>query len=301
MKRWGRTILLVCAALAAAAAGCLGYAYFIEPSQLVVTEATIKIDRWNPAFDGLRIALIGDIHGGSNNVTKEKLQRVVALTNAQNPDLIVMLGDYVSEDESSEAAIRERRLNMPVAEIADGLSGLKATYGVFVVLGNHDGFYGDDRVAAEFLRVGYRVLQHDIAVIENDGARLRIFGMIDHLSLPPNWVAISNEAKALLEASGSGDVIVLQHSPDILPVISGELSISPELRLMLAAHTHGGQVRFPLIGAPIVPSSYGQKYVRGHIRENDIDMFVTSGVGTSVLPVRFGVPPEIAVLTIRSD
>jgi predicted MPP superfamily phosphohydrolase len=86
----------------------------------------------------------------------------------------------------------------------------------------------------------------------------------------------------------------------VLPIISGDLSISPDLKLLLTAHTHGGQVWLPLIGTPIVPSSYGQKYSYGHIQENGVDMFVTSGVGTSILPFRFMVPPEIAVLTIRS-
>ncbi|HYJ92153.1 MAG TPA: hypothetical protein VEV84_12645, partial [Pyrinomonadaceae bacterium] len=80
-----------------------------------------------------------------------------------------------------------------------------------------------------------------------------------------------------------------------------DLLISPDLKLMLAAHTHGGQVWLPLIGSPIVPSSYGQKYAYGHVQENGVDMFVTPGIGTSILPFRFMVPPEIAVLTIKSD
>ncbi len=70
---------------------------------------------------------------------------------------------------------------------------------------------------------------------------------------------------------------------------------------MLAGHTHGGQIRLPILGAPIIPSIYGQKYARGHILEKGVDLFVTTGIGTSGLPLRFGVPPEIAVLEIRSD
>ena len=100
---------------------------------------------------------------------------------------------------------------------------------------------------------------------------------------------------------GSGPIIALEHSPDVLPIITGDLSISSDLRLMLAAHTHGGQVWLPILGTPIVPSSYGQKYSYGHVQENGVDMFVTSGVGTSILPIRFMMPPEVAVLTIRSE
>ena len=99
----------------------------------------------------------------------------------------------------------------------------------------------------------------------------------------------------------SGDLIVLEHSPDVFPWITQEYPISKDLKLFLAAHTHGGQVWFPVLGSLVVPSSYGQKYAYGHIKENDVDMFVTTGIGTSILPIRFLVPPEIAVLTIESE
>jgi len=280
--------------------GCLAHAYYIEPDQLVATHATIAIEKWNPAFDGLKIVMIGDVHGGSNNVTEERLLEVVALANEQEPDLVVMLGDYVSQEHENRP-LAERSLKMPVATIVDNLAGLKAKYGVFVVMGNHDGWYGTDKIAAEFTRVGYRVLQDQIATVGNGDQSICILGMRDHLSLVPNWAGISANAKAQVAGCGNGDLIVLQHSPDIFPVITGPQAISPTLRLMLSAHTHGGQVRFPFVGSPIVPSSYGQTYVRGHVREDDVDLFVTSGIGTSVLPLRFGVPPEIAVLTIRSQ
>ena len=107
--------------------------------------------------------------------------------------------------------------------------------------------------------------------------------------------------KTLLTASGNGDVIALEHSPDIMPAITGDLSISPDLRLVLAAHTHGGQVWLPVFGRAVVPSTFGQKYAYGHVKDKDVDLFVTSGVGMSVLPFRFMVPPEIAVVTIRSE
>ena len=300
MKKWRTRIVVTFAVLAVIFFGCLGYAYFVEPAQLVATHATLTINKWNPAFDGLKIVMIGDVHGGSNNVTEESLREVVALANEQEPDLVVMLGDYVSQERENRP-LSERSLKMPVATIADNLAGLKAKYGVFVVMGNHDGWYGTDRIAAEFTRVGYSVLQDQIATIVKDGQSICILGMRDHLSLVDSWTTTSAKAKAQVAECADGDLIVLQHSPDIFPVITGPLSISPKLRLMLSAHTHGGQVTFPFVGSPIVPSSYGQEYARGHVREDDVDLFVTSGIGTSVLPVRFGVPPEIAVLTIRSQ
>lgn len=300
LKTWKTKLLLIAALSVTFGIACLAYAYFIEPQRLVVNHAQLNIKNWNSAFDGLKIVILGDIHGGSNYVTEEKLRLVVQKVNEQEPDLVVMLGDFVSELHEDKPVFPVV-LKMPVETIADNLAGIKAKYGIFAVLGNHDGWYNDDVVASELTRVGYKVLRHEVAAIEKDGQRLRIFGMIDHLKLNKTWQQTSDDAKAIVDKSGTGDLIVLQHSPDLLPIISGDLSISPDLKLMLAAHTHGGQVWMPVFGRPIVPSFFGQKYAYGHVRENNVDLFVTSGVGMSVLPLRFLVPPEIQVLTIRSE
>jgi predicted MPP superfamily phosphohydrolase len=90
-------------------------------------------------------------------------------------------------------------------------------------------------------------------------------------------------------------VIALTHNPDIFPDMPGSVP------LLLAAHTHGGQVNLPLIGRPIAPSDFGQRYVAGHVFENGHHLFVTTGIGTSLLPVRFRVPPEIVLLTLKSQ
>jgi predicted MPP superfamily phosphohydrolase len=272
----------------------LGYSYFIEPNRLVVNETEISIKGLDPALDGLRIVAISDIHGGSNGSSEANIRRLVETVNARNADAVVILGDYVAHGAFGDNP------PMEIEPIAELLAPLRAKYGIFAVLGNHDGFYGGQRVAEALRSKNIRVLQNEIASFQHNGTTLRLLGLKDHMQVN-SWYSYDADIKKLLAADGRrGDIIVLEHSPDIFQVINHYKNPGEDFRLMIAGHSHGGQVWLPVLGRPMVPSSFGQKYAVGHIREHGKDMFVTTGVGTSILPFRFMVPPEVAVLTLRS-
>jgi uncharacterized protein len=296
MKNWRRYLLVFAVLISIFGTACLYYAFFFEPDKLVVNNYEIKIKDWNREFDGLKIVAISDVHGGANYIDEAKLRKIVELANQQNPDVIVLLGDYVSQKGGATKPLR-----MPIETIAENLQGLKAKFGVYAVLGNHDGWYSDAFVGSALRNAGYKVLENEAIAIEKNGQKIRILGLKDHLTVT-DWETFRQDAKnSLAKIEDKGDIIVLEHSPDVFPEINkDEFRLSKDFKLMLAGHTHGGQVWFPILGTPIVPSSYGQKYSYGEIIEHGVHLFVTTGIGTSISPIRFMMPPEIAVLTIRS-
>lgn len=270
------------------------WAFIIEPSRLVVRNYKLEIKNWSKKLDGLKIVAIADIHGGSNFVTEERIREVVARANEQKADIVVLLGDYVAHQIFDRSKIK-----MPLETVMDNLRGLKARHGVFAVIGNHDNELGNEIVRKELERIGYQVLENEAVSIERNGEKIRIVGTPDALRQNNSLTYLQDAKKAISQPdTKEGKIIVLSHNPDVLACMTKELHLSPDFSLFIGGHTHGGQVRFPLIGAPIVPTEFGQKYAAGHIRDLNIDIFISTGIGMSYLPARFGVSPEISVLEI---
>jgi len=278
---WIKRIRIAAAVIPLLILSCGIYAFFIEPNRLIVHQETIQIEGWPKEQSGLRIAIIGDIHTGGPFINEKKLARIVDLTNQQNPDLIILLGDYMSPN-----SWHSHRLEPEVTAAA--LKNLRAPLGLYAVLGNHDWWYSGIKVRRALETNGIPVLEDDVAEIKWRGTSFWLAGLADL------WTRPQHINETIAKVPTGATVIALTHNPDIFP------GLPQSVPLLLAAHTHGGQVRLPLIGTPIVPSDFGPKYTAGHVFENGHHLFVTTGIGTSILPVRFRVVPEIVILTLKS-
>lgn len=271
MMRWAwRAVLAAMIVLGA-------YALWWEPSSLRAVEHDIVPGRGGIA--PLRIAVIADLHAGSPYIDEAKVRRVVALADGAKPDLILLAGDYVAGARFGS--------DMPIEKTAGLLKGLHAPLGVYAVLGNHDHWHAPGRIAAALKRAGITVLENDHVAIARATGTLYLAGIGD------DYTGNARPAMALRGVPGTQAALCFTHSPDIFP------GLPPACALTVAGHTHGGQVWLPVLGRVIVPSKYGQRYASGLIRDGAKTLFVSTGIGTSILPVRLGVAPEVSILNLR--
>ena len=258
------------------------WGFFIEPNRLVLRQQTIQIENWPQELNGLRIAVIADIHAGAPFIDDKKLRLIVQRTNELRPDLIVVLGDYMT----GNGWVRR---TMEPEVFAAVLKDFSAPLGVYSVLGNHDWWYGGKKVRGALEQNGIRVLEDEVAQLNTRGTSLWLAGLADL------WTRPQHIEETVSKVPEGAPVIALTHNPDIFP------RLPQRVPLLLAGHTHGGQVRFPLIGSVVHSSRVGERYETGHVFENNHHLFVTTGIGTSILPVRFGVAPEIVLLTVNAQ
>lgn len=261
------------------AAALAAWAVLIEPGWVVTRETRLPIARWPATLGPLRIVALSDLHTGSPHITVARVEQVVARVNAAHPDLIVLLGDYVIHRVIGGRFVEPERT-------AAALRGLAAPLGVFAVLGNHDWWYDGGRVGRALEGAGIRLLEDTATRVDTRGGPLWLAGVSDLYTRP------ADIGRALASVPEGAPVILLTHNPDVF------VDVPARVLLTLAGHTHGGQVNLPLLGRLVVPSQFGERFAIGHVHEDGRDLFVTPGIGTSILPVRFGVPPEISVLTV---
>jgi predicted MPP superfamily phosphohydrolase len=276
--KWPKRIRIILATIPLIIGLLIFWGFFIEPNRLIVKYETIQINNWPTQLNDLKIAVVADIHAGGAFIDQDKLRLIVKRTNELNPDIIVILGDFISGGRGGT--------KMEPEVFAPILKDFKAPVGVYAVLGNHDWWYDGNRVRRTLEANGIRVLENEVAPVNVRGATFWFAGLADLWTRPQHITGTIDHIPA------DQTIIALTHNPDIFPQLPGRVP------LLLAAHTHGGQVSFPFIGPVIEPSNYGQRYVRGHVVEDGHHLFVTTGIGTSIIPVRFGVTPEIVLLTL---
>jgi predicted MPP superfamily phosphohydrolase len=289
-----RSLLKTLLGSAAALVGTGAYAFGLEPAfRLQVQRYELVPPAW-PAEFRLTIAVIADIHVGEPYMPASRVEEIVATTNALGADVIVLLGDYV-------AGHRFMTRQIGMAELAPVLARLEAPLGVFSILGNHD--WWDDLTVQRERKgpiIAARALRDaGIPVLENEAVRLTkgrqpfwLAGLGDQLAYlngRGRYDGVDDLPGTLAKLDDAAPVILLAHEPDIFP------KVPERVALTLSGHTHGGQVR--LFGySPMVPSRYGNRYAYGHVVEGGRHLIVSGGLGTSILPVRFGVPPEILLI-----
>jgi len=261
--------------VAAAAAAALVYAGWIEPRRLVTVRRRLQLPRWPRALDGLTLGLLSDLHGGALHADLPAFARAVERLNAERPDAMLLLGDYLDAHPIWGGRIESEAIARELAE-------LEAPLGTFAVLGNHDWKQAGDRMWRALENAGIEVLENR-ALPAGDAY---VAGLADLRRRRPDLPG------TLAQAHADAPVILLSHDPDVFPFVPDRVAVT------LSGHTHGGQVAIPVVRRAVIPSHYGERYARGHIVEDGRHLYVTSGLGTSGLPVRLLAPPEIVVLEL---
>jgi predicted MPP superfamily phosphohydrolase len=245
-----------------------------EPFRLTIEHHQIRLRRLPQELDGFRIVQLSDIHH-SPFTSREQIERAVATANRLKPDVVALTGDYVS---------KERAYAAPCAEL---LGTLRARHGVFAVLGNHDHWTDAALITDLFRAEGMTMLVNQGMRFEKNGAAFWLAGVDDTM------VGLEDLPLALAGSRDDEFKLLLAHNPIIL-----RRAARAGVDLVLSGHTHGGQVR--LRSERSASGRPRRRLLKGLARQGETQIYVTRGLGTVVLPVRFGCPPEVSLLELRT-
>jgi predicted MPP superfamily phosphohydrolase len=257
------------------------WSFGVEPRWVAQRHIDHAVPGWQGP-PGLKVALASDWHftqsPGWRVMSVERARRIVDDINAARPDIVLLAGDFIADRDW-----QPHKADTAEDEIAAELGRLRAPLGVFAVLGNHDWWHHGPRFAAALQRRGIRVLENDAAPAD---AGLWVVGIGDHST------GHSRPALALAKVPARAQTLVFMHDP------ASFADLPPVPGLVMAGHTHGGQVWLPGIGAPIVPGAAPRSWAYGWIEHAGRHMYVTSGLGVSILPVRLNMRPEWVLFRI---
>ena len=264
-------------ALAVAGVILLMWGYKNAEADPVVRSTTIALRGLPAGAKPIRLLLLADLHVAGPDTPPERISRIVTQANALHPDIVLLAGDFVAH----------KRLATSKPDFAAAvapLQSLRVPLGVYAVLGNHDHWRGAEEAMIALRRVGVHVLNNDAT----QAGTLTIGGVDDAFTGNDDVDATVNAMNRL-----SGAKILLSHSPDVMPQVPSSIG------LVVAGHTHCGQVALPFLGPIVTMSRFGRRYACGLVREGGKTLIVTSGIGTSIVPIRFGAIPDMWSITIR--
>ncbi len=249
----------------------------LDPDVFDIASTTLPLPRLDAAFDGYRIVHISDLHTDTW-LGVERLEQVVRLVNAQEPDLTVITGDFITY-----------RNTTLIDRMAPVLARLEAADGVMAVLGNHDYWSAPEEIQAMLEAAGIEHMGNRVRTLQRGAAALHIAGLDDVYNKRDELQSV------MAEIPPHGAAILLVHVPDFADVAAA----TGRFDLSLSGHSHGGQLVLPWLG-PLVLPPYGKKYYSGLYRVGGMYQYTTRGLGTSTFAVRLNCPPEISVHTLRN-
>jgi len=272
-RRW---LWMAIATLAIVGVITLAIGYTNAASDPVVRHAYIRLPDWPVHQRVLRIVLASDIHVAGPDMPPKRVERLVGSINQLHPDVVMLAGDFVSDKRVSTH-------QYSVAEAIAPLKGLRPSLGTVAVLGNHDHWRDAVETRAALSRAGITVLSNNSI----KSGPLVIGGLDD------DFTGNSDLRSTITNMQRwNGPMILLSHTPDPFP------DVPDKVRLMLAGHTHCGQIVLPWAGALATMSRYGDRYACGLMREGGKTLIVGAGIGTSILPLRFEAPPDLNIFAI---
>jgi predicted MPP superfamily phosphohydrolase len=243
-----------------------------------VHEETLALPAWPAELAGLRVAVIADLHAGAPQVDEERIERIVDRVNSECPDLVALLGDYID----TGVALAEW---IAPENIAARLGRLESALGTYAVLGNHDWAHAGERMGQSLRDAGITLLENQAVAVGD----FWIAGLGDLLKRTADLEG------TLAQVPSGVPVMLLSHNPDVFPRVPASVALT------LSGHTHGAQVDIPVLRDVLTPSRFGAHYTGGHIEEGGRHLYVSDGIGTSRLPVRFRAKPELPVIELRAS
>lgn len=241
----------------------------------------MKLTRYqlkNNELSRLKIVFVTDWHLAANRLEKWRVQKIIDQINAQKADIVLLGGDYVNGHKRSSA--------MNADEMQRFFKQIQPP--VYAVLGNHDSYYGKNDVIRILAGAGVHVLDNTSVSFNLKGRQITLAGIADFYTDSPD---VSKSLK-----NGGENIILLTHSPDSFSLLEKNWA---QLAVVLAGHTHGGQIVFPFVGAPFVPLDVDKRFKYGLFYQHGTPLIVSRGLGTSLLPIRFNCVPEIVVVDFK--